>query len=128
MRTKTAHVGSVLHTILLLCCAATTATAAIKDSPFLQDTSVRISHAPELAGAQFKKLRIDRDGVVFVLTDKGVARLFEQQLALDRSFRPLSDLKALDIIDHQGDLYYLFDDRLLSNGKAGEPYWAWSKG
>lgn len=128
MRTKTAHVGSVLHTILLLCCAATTATAAIKDSPFLQDTSVRISHAPELAGAQFKKLRIDRDGVVFVLTDKGVARLFEQQLALDRSFRPLSDLKALDILDHQGDLYYLYEDRLLSNGKAGEPYWALSKG
>lgn len=128
MRTKIAQVVSLLTAVLLVPLTGTSLRAAVKDAPFLQDTAVRIENAPDLAGAKFLKLRIDRDGVVFVLTDKGVARLFEQRLALDHSFRPLSGLKALDINDHLGDLYYLYEDRILSNGQAGEPYWSLPKG
>ncbi|MBI1842640.1 MAG: hypothetical protein HYR88_17515 [Verrucomicrobia bacterium] len=95
---------------------------AVKDTAYLQDSSVRFQLAPELSGAQLRKMVIDRDGVVFVLTDKGVARLFENTLALDRSFRPLAALKPRDLTEYQGDAYYLFEDHYLSNGSAGEPY------
>lgn len=96
--------------------------AAVKDAPFLQDSSVKFTLSAELSGARLSKVVVDRDGVVFVLTDKGVARLFDTTLALDRSFRPLAGTVARDIALHNGDVYYLYEERFLSNGSAGEPY------
>ncbi len=127
MRTFSGLPGIVIQPFLLLLVVASQLTAAVKDTTFLQDVSAKIQLAPELAGAGLKKLIIDRDGVVFVLTDKGVARLFDQTLALDQSFRPLTALKALSISKYNGDLYYLYEDRILSNASAGEPYTALPK-
>lgn len=97
------------------------AAAPIPDAPFWQDAAVRIHHAPELANAVFKKLCVDKENVVYVLTDKGVARVFDETLALDRSYRPLAGKVPRDItVSPDGDLYYLFEDRWLSNGKSGK--------
>lgn len=96
------------------------AAAPIPDEPFWQDVAVRIRHAPELTNAVFKKLCVDKENVVYVLTDKGVARVFDDTLALDRSYRPLAGRVPLDItVLPEGDLYYLFEDRWLSNGRNG---------
>lgn len=96
--------------------------AALRDEPFLQDVAVQIARSPELTGATFSKVRVDKDGVVYVLTDQGVARVFENRLALDRSFRPLAGKRARDItLGSDGELYYLFDDSWLSNGQSGVP-------
>ena len=98
------------------------AAAPIPDAPFWQDVAVRLHHAPELTNAIFKKLCVDKENVVYVLTDQGVARVFDDTLALDRSYRPLAGKVPLDItISPEGDLYYLFEDRWLSNGKSGKP-------
>lgn len=96
-----------------------TANGAIRDVPFKQDSSVKFSLSKELHGAAFQELVIDRNGIVYLLTDRGVARLFETDVAPDRSFRPLANKRALDIAHYRGELYYLFDDQLLSNGSAG---------
>ena len=95
--------------------------AAIKDLPFLQDVSVKFRTAPALTNAGLLRLETDRDGVIYVLTDRGVARTFDDTLALDQSFRPLATLVARDISISKGALYYLFEDRWLSNGDSGEP-------
>lgn len=96
--------------------------APIPDEPFWQDMAVRIRHAPELTNAVFRKLCVDKENVVYVLTDKGVARVLDDTLALDRSYRPLAGKVPLDITTSpEGDLYYLFEDRWLSNGRNGEP-------
>jgi hypothetical protein len=95
--------------------------SSIPDLPFWQDIAVRVHHAPELTNAVFKKLCIDKENTVFVLTDKGVARLFDDTLALDRSYRPLAGRIALDIaLTPQGDLAYRFNEGWLSNGANGE--------
>jgi hypothetical protein len=99
-----------------------TARAGLPDHPFLQDAAVAVRNAPELGSAAFHKLCVDRDGVPYVLTDHGVARVFKDTLALDRSFRPLTGKVARDIaLGPQGDLYYLFDQVWLSNGDSGKP-------
>ena len=86
---------------------ATLIAGATPDVPFWQDVAVRINHAPELTNAVFKKLCVDKENTVFVLTDKGVARMFDNTLALDRSFRPLAGKIAKDIaLTPQGDLAY----------------------
>ncbi|MBL9175524.1 MAG: hypothetical protein JNL10_18420 [Verrucomicrobiales bacterium] len=94
----------------------------IPDEPFWQDVAVRIRLQPGLESARFRKVCVDREGVVYVLTDRGVARLFEDVLALDRSFRPLAGRIPKDItVSPEGDLYYLFEDSWLSNGRNGRP-------
>ncbi len=95
--------------------------AAVKDTPFLQDISVKFETTAALTNATFRRLEIDRNGVPYVLTDRGVARTFENRLAPDRSFRPLANLAARDIALGRGELYYLFEDRWLSNGDSGKP-------
>jgi hypothetical protein len=92
----------------------------IADVPFWQDVAVRIEHAPELTNANFKKLCIDKENTVYVLTDKGVARVFEGTLALDHSYRPLARKVAQDIaLTPGGDLAYRFEEGWLSNGGNG---------
>lgn len=92
----------------------------VDDAPFLQDVAVRYQMSPELDGAAFLKLLVNRDGIVYVLTDRGVARVFEDKVALDRSFRPLAGLKPRDLTLQGGELIYLFADRFLANGWAGK--------
>lgn len=93
---------------------------AIKDLPFKQDTAVRVSIAPELKGASFQKILIAQDGIVYVLTDRGVAKVFDSTLILDKSFRPLAGKRPADIVRYRGEIYYLLEDQLLSNGSAGQ--------
>lgn len=112
------------HTFLLITIgwlAFNNAHAAIKDVPFLQDVSVKFQNAGALSNAALRRLEFDRNGVAYVLTDRGVARTFDATLALDRSFRPLTGLVAPDITLGGGELYYLFDDCWLSNGDSGKP-------
>jgi hypothetical protein len=92
------------------------------DTPFRQAVSIQVPIAPDLQGATFQRLRIDADGIVYVLTDRGVARVFEGTLALDRSYRPLATLpRDIAVQEATGHLYYLFDDRFLTNRSAGVP-------
>ncbi|MEW6156980.1 MAG: hypothetical protein AB1813_06070 [Verrucomicrobiota bacterium] len=96
--------------------------SAVKDELFPQPVSVQYSKSPELAGAKCLRLAVTRDGIVYAQTTEGLARAFENQLALDRSFRPLAGKMPLSIGTHAaGNLYYLFPDKWLSNADAGKP-------
>ena len=102
--------------------SVTLVAAPIPDAPFWQDVSVRIHHAPELTNAVFKKLCVDKESTVYVLTDKGVARLFDDTLALDKSYRPLAGKVAKDIaLTPRGDLAYQFEEGWLSNAAGAGP-------
>ncbi len=96
---------------------------AMVDEPFWQEVAVGIRHSPELTNVVYRKLAVDKENVVYVLTDRGVARVFDDTLALDRSFRPLTGRVPRDLaVSPEGDLYYLFDDHWLSNGRNGAPF------
>jgi hypothetical protein len=93
----------------------------IADVPFYQDVAVRIHHAPDLNGAGFKKLCVDKEDVVYVLTSKGVARVFDDTLALDKSYRPLANKLPSDIaLTREGVLVYRFEEGWLAN-ESGDP-------
>ncbi|HTH47518.1 MAG TPA: hypothetical protein VMB21_08415, partial [Candidatus Limnocylindria bacterium] len=112
----------LLLLLLLLLPTPSATTAPIPDAPFWQDVAVRIHHAPELTNAVFRKLCVDKENTVYVLTDKGVARVYDDTLALDKSYRPLAAKLAKDIaLTPQGDLAYQFGDGWLSNGDNGRP-------
>ena len=110
----------ILMTFALFASRFRASAGAVRDVPFDQDVSVRITLNAELEGAAFRKLIVNRDGIVYVLTDRGVARLFEHSLALDHSFRPLAGLRPRDIAQRSGEVMYLYEDRFLANGWAGK--------
>lgn len=91
------------------------------DSVFYQPVSVQYVFHESLAGASTKKVVVDYNGVVYVLTDKGVGRVFEKKIIKDMLYRPLQDRIPNDIAVQSGTgfLYYLYDDVILSNARAG---------
>lgn len=93
--------------------------AAALDTPFLQPVSHKISLPAALRGT-VHKLAVDRDGIVYILSDRGVARLFGDRIAVDLSYRPLAGKVARDFTVAQGKLYYLFDDEVVCNRDAGK--------
>jgi hypothetical protein len=111
-------------------CSASLLAEPVADMPFWQDVAVRIHHAPELTNATYKRLCVDKEDVVYVLTDKGVARVYEDTLALDRSYRPLAGRVPSDIaLTPEGDVAYRFEEGWLSNGphprqdREAQPKW-----
>lgn len=105
--------------ILLLVMWVWVGRAAVPDKPFLQDRSEKFPAEGELAGATLKRVHVNKDGIVYVLTDRGMARLFGNKLALDKSFRPFIGKVPIDTACAQGEIFYLFDDCVLCNGFAG---------
>jgi hypothetical protein len=90
--------------------------AGMPDTPFRQPISHKYS-LPE--GATGKKLCVDRDGIVYMLTSAGMARLFDDRVALDQSYRPIAGKIPQDITVSKGKLYYLFEDEIVCNRDAG---------
>ncbi len=89
------------------------------DTPFVQAISHKFPLPPELRG-QATRLAIDRDGIVYILTSKGIARLFDDRIALDRTYRPIADKVPVGIAVQNEELYYLYPNELLSNRRAGK--------
>jgi hypothetical protein len=89
------------------------------DRPFIQDTSEQIPLAPEVRDAKLLKVRMDRNGRILVLADKGLLQVHAGTLRPDRQDRPLADMHIRDIAIHEGQFVYSTDGYVLSNGFAG---------
>ncbi len=97
-------------------------TGQARDAPFKQATSIKYLMAPELINARLSKVEVDYNNNVYVLTDKGLYRDFnDSKISKDLLYRKLSDMIPIDITtqESQGYLYYLYADRFLTNAHAG---------
>ena len=94
------------------------------DKPFVQATSVKYYLQESLKGATFKKIIVDYNDIVYVLSDKGLLRINDKELVRDLRYTPLAQKIPVDIAvqENSGHLYYLYNDKLLTNGYAGVPY------
>lgn len=121
---------SILLLVSFLGFAYHSSAAADPDIPFKQAVSVKYKISAILKGAELKKLVIDYNDVVYVLSDKGLYRVNGQELVKDLRYTPLSGKNPLDIAvqDGAGHLYYLYEDKVLTNGYAGVPYTILPKG
>jgi hypothetical protein len=105
--------------LLLTISTAHAVAAPIPDEPFWQDVAVRIRHADSLSNAVFRRVCVDQENGVYVLTDRGMARVYEDILAPDLSYRPLAESVPLDITVSGGDLFLLYPGQMLSNARNG---------
>ena len=103
--------------MLYLTLVVTNITAQVIDVPFKQATSVKYVLSEELKDAQFKKVVVDYNDIIYVLTDKGLFRDYnEDELSKDLFYRLLDKKKPVDICVQEGTgyLYYLYADQFMS--------------
>ncbi len=117
------------HVILLILTALGFQTIAQKplapDVPYRQPVSVKYQLSGDLQGATLKKVVVDYNDIIYLLTDKGLYRdYYEDQISKDLFYRLLSDKIPADITvqEEWGYLYYLYDDEFLTNAHAGVIY------
>ncbi|MEJ7586690.1 MAG: hypothetical protein WKI04_03920 [Ferruginibacter sp.] len=100
------------------------------DKPFKQAVSKKYSTPEALKGTTLKKVVTDYNDNVYVLTSKGVYRVNEKALVKDMRYTPLAQKIPADIVVQEGSghLFYLYEDKWLTNGYAGVPYKVLPKG
>jgi len=99
-----------------------TVVTPVEDTPYRMAASVKYTVNPKWEGAVYKKLVVDGDYNVYVLTDRGVYRDFPGDvLSKDLLYASLADKIPADICVQEatGYLYYLYPDRFLTNAHAG---------
>ena len=94
------------------------------DKPFKQAVSVKYTLPESLKGVQLKKIVVDYNDIIYVLSDKAVLRVNDRLLIKDLRYTPLAQKIPVDIAvqETSGHLYYLYNDKVLTNGYAGIPY------
>lgn len=131
MKNKNVHIKLLVKTIHCLAIALVIVVipkpnvfAATADTTFLQSLSVKYKLAADLQGCILKKVVVDYNDNVFVLTDKGVCRAASQKIIKNILYRPLAAETPIDIAlqEKTGYLYYLYDNNFFSNEEAGKPY------
>ncbi len=94
----------------------------LKDDPYRTPVSEKYILNPKWSDAQLRKVVVNGDNSVFVLTDKGVYRDFPGNIiSKDLMYSSLADKIPMDICIQEGTgyLYYLYTDRFLTNMHAG---------
>src|SRR4051812_24305256 len=99
------------------------AIAADPDTAFTQPVSVKYRFSEDLQGGFLKKVVVDNNDIVYVLSDRGLYRVNENDVVKDLLYRPLADKVPVDIATQEisGYLYYLYDSCFLTNAFAGIP-------
>src|SRR5690349_19521428 len=113
-----------IYFLLLMVYSGSAVAQMEPDKPFRQAVSVKYMLNESLKGTALKKVVTDYNDNVYVLSDKGVLRVSNNQLVKDLRFTPLAYKIPVDITaqERYGYLYYLYSDHLLSNAHAGKPY------
>src|SRR5690625_4072100 len=91
---------------------------------FKQPVSVKFQFSDRMKNSILKKVVIDYNDRVYVLTDKALYRVTGKKITKDLLYRPLADKTPVDITTQEktGYLYYLYKNSFLSNTQAGLPY------
>jgi hypothetical protein len=98
--------------------------ASDADTAFRQPVSVKYQFSEDLRGSVLKKVVVDYNDIVYVLTSKALCRVTANEVVKDLLYRPLADKIPVDITTQEtsGYLYYLYDSCFLTNAYAGKPY------
>lgn len=119
-----------LVAFLFYCGVINNVRAGEPDTSFLQPISVKYNLSQDFKGSTLKKVVIDYNNIVYVLTDKGLGRVSKNEVVTDLLYRPLAGTVPVDITtqEHTGYLYYLYDSCFLTNSYAGKVYGALPQG
>ena len=91
------------------------------DAPYIQDFADKYELG-ENQSSELLQVRSDRNGVIKILSSKGLLQPFEKKIVKDMLYRPLTDMNIIAIDRCEDQFVYLTDKAVLSNAWAGKPY------
>lgn len=114
----------ILGIAVIMAAAFNPGRGQVTDTAFEQPVSVKYKFAADISEGIPKKVVIDYNDRVYVLTDKALCRVTGEEVAKDLLYRPLAEKVPVDITAQEGTgyLYYLYANAFLSNADAGIPY------
>ena len=94
------------------------------DSTYLMPVSEKYQTSEGIIEKGVNKLVIDYNGIAYLHADKGLYRVYEDQIVQDGFYLSLADKKPIDITaqEQTGYLFYLYDSLYLTNAHAGKLY------
>lgn len=90
------------------------------DKPFIQDVATKYHIKLKATDLKLTRVQTDRNGNVFVASNKGLLRVFENQLIQDMRYRSIIGEPVLDIQSINGYVVLLFRDYIHSHAWAGK--------
>lgn len=127
---KIIYSSLIILSIFLISCStpsnesSSVAQPVYQDTPYLQDLSIKYYKQDD--GMNLSKVFMDRNGVIQVMSSKGLLRTYDGQflypgtLILDKSYRPLTDKAISNLEIYENQFIYLDDQAILSNAWAGK--------
>ncbi len=131
----------IYSSLLALCLGFTQCTTSTSDQssvsqnpdqPVYQDVAYKqdysIKYYKDAETTDLKKVFMDRNGVIQVLSAQGLLRthdgqfLYPGELILDRTYRTLTDKNISDITTIEDQFVYVDDEAVLSNAWAGKTF------
>lgn len=119
---KLNQIGMLICLLFIKSAFAGTVNLPVKDQPYTVPVSIKYTLSPKWKDVRFRKLVLDGDNSVFILTDAGLFRDFPGEIiSKDLRYASLADKCPVDICVQEGTgyLYYLYPDRFLTNKHAG---------
>jgi hypothetical protein len=119
---KLNQIGMLICLLFIKSAFAGTVNLPVKDQPYTVPVSIKYTLSPKWKDVRFRKLVLDGDNSVFILTDAGLFRDFPGEIiSKDLRYASLADKYPVDICVQEGTgyLYYLYPDRFLTNKYAG---------
>ncbi|WP_018614863.1 hypothetical protein [Segetibacter koreensis] len=122
--TSTAKLFFIFSALFCLCASNCKAEIFEPDTSFKQAISVKYNLPELLKGSALKKVVVDYNDIIYILTDKGLYRVNDKDLVRDVRYTPLAEKIPVDVAvqEGEGNLYYLYKDKVLTNAQAGAFY------
>ena len=91
------------------------------DQPYIQDYADKYNFKKS-NDAALLQVRSDRNGIIQVLSRKGLLNPWQGELEADIRYRPITDMKLIALETYKNQFVYLTDKAVLSNAWAGKFY------
>lgn len=90
------------------------------DKPYMQDFADKYELSDGINGTSLLQVRSDRNNAIKVLSSNGLLNAYDNELASDLQYRPLSDMKIVALEIYNEQFIYLTDKSVLSNAWGGK--------
>ncbi len=90
------------------------------DEPYMQDFAEKYELRDGIRGTSLLQVRSDRNGAIKVLSSNGLLNAYDNELASDLQYRPLSDMEIVALEAYKEQFVYLTDKSVLSNAWGGK--------
>lgn len=110
----------ILNTFLFLLVSVSIMAQQHIDKPFIQDYADKYELIESTQNTKLQKVRSDRNKSIYMLSDMGILLTGENTIAKNSYYRPMDNMKILDMDVHEGQFVYLSETEVLSNAWAGK--------